>query len=552
MKGISAARMAPILLGLIAVGIYVNALPNSFAQDDFEYVVHNGSVHGSPWRLFVLPYETGFHHYRPITSLTYWFNYATTGDQPLGFHLFNLFAHAIAVILLYRLLMAVQESRAIAFAAALIFAVHPIHSEAVAGVVGRAEVLCAAFIFAAWERHLRGHPFAAGALMFAAALSKETGVIFVALAVIGDFCLNRPRRMNAYATYAGVVAAAIGLRFYVLRGPGVNEPFELDNPLAALPALWRVPNALRVAMKYLALQVYPARLSADYSFDAITIYRQWLPLIPALVVTVILLALWAWSYRRNRLAFLAGAIYLVGFAITANVFYPIGTIMGERLAYLPSAGLCLLAALGWGWLCKHNVALSWILLFVTAVGLSGRTVVRNRDWKNDATLFASAIEVAPRSAKAHLILGSAYLQGRWFAEAFQEFTIAGKIYPEYPDLMMAEARMHFMRGDMARAEPLLRQVMLRCAGTFREDYTAVTYAAFLEETGRQDEALVLLDRVIARNPAYSRAYSNRAVIAFRRKQVKASLSDAETARQLDPNNEQAVHLLRVLEKGAAP
>src|SRR5262249_8539294 len=155
---------------------------------------------------------------------------------------------------------------------------------------------------------------------------------------------------------------------------GTVIPF-LDNPLGGLPTGLRILNAFRVAANYLRLLLYPSALSCDYSYNSMTLYangQAWLGALPMMVV----LAAWLWSFftRRGGWA-LAGGIYLVGFSVTANVLFPVGTIMGERLAYLPSAGFCLLIALCWARLRARTPKLALAILAVVVIGLSARTAL---------------------------------------------------------------------------------------------------------------------------------------------------------------------------------
>ena len=123
---------------------------------------------------------------------------------------------------------------------------------------------------------------------------------------------------------------------------------------------------------------------------------------------------------------LAGGIYLVGFAATANILMPTGTIMGERLAYLPSAGFCLLAALGWNWLREQRtLALAALTAVVAAFGM--RTMVRNRDWQDNLNLYSAGVRVSPGSAKMHGNLGGEYLASAQWDLAATEYQTALRI-----------------------------------------------------------------------------------------------------------------------------
>ncbi len=580
-----------LFLFLLSTAVYLNCLVNDFTYDDFYYIVYNEDIRQAFWRLFLNPYRLS-NLYRPLGSLSFAVSYIVGGLNPIGYHLVNVLLHGAVTVLLYRVVQEVLDRPGAALAAATLFAVHPIHTEAVTAAVGRTELQAAALVLAAWLLHLRGRALPAAGCFLLALLSKESAAAFLVLAPLGDYARRQFRPAGVYARYLAAFCAFVVLWWSAVGELGLGLVPPLDNPLAQLPPWWRVLNALRVAWKYVALQVFPAVLSCDYSFNAIPVTRSWKSLWPALLATAAVLLLWLWSARRNRAVFLAGGIYLAGFALTSNVLFPIGTIMGERLAYLPSAGLCLLAGLAWEklvpfqldspdegpgpWadqpqrLGSHRLAqrvgtalaarrrtAAVGALAVIALALGVRTLVRNHDWRDNITLFASAVRAAPESAKSHYNLGVEYLNLNRLQEARQQFLASYSIYPVYPDLLVMMGVLEYRLGDKKRAVALMESGLGR-TGRDNPNYDTLvtTYAALLIEMRYYDSALALLDHVIAGSPNFSRAYSNRAVIRYYRGQVKEARADAETALRLSPANHQARALLQRMEnpgaKGPAP
>src|SRR5581483_11495272 len=143
-------------------------------------------------------------------------------------------------------------------AGALLFAVHPIHAEAVAAVVGRAELLSTGLVLGAWLLHLADRRGAAAASFFLALLAKEPAVAFLALAPLGDRVRGRPIRPSRYWPYAAAFAGYLVLRWLAVGAPAMDRLAELENPLLSLPQPWRALNALVVAWRYVVLQIFPA------------------------------------------------------------------------------------------------------------------------------------------------------------------------------------------------------------------------------------------------------------------------------------------------------
>ena len=551
-------RMRVGLLLVVAILVYANTLANGFTYDDQAYILHNPVVRH--------PSLTGFSHpmevnnvFRPIYLASFALNWGLGQAEPFGYHLFNVLLQAAVVVLLYLLLKVLLESSAqagtIAFVTALLFAVHPIHTEAVASIVGRSELLAVGFLLAAWLLHLHDREVPSLLCFLLALLSKESAVVFVPLVVLGDYARDKLKPVLRYAWVASLAAFYLAA-FWKIEGGrwGEKRVIFLDNPLASLPAAWRVLNALRIAWKYVGLHVYPATLSCDYSYNAISLYANWRHTLPAAAGAVFVLALWIWAVWTRRSAWLlAGSLYLVAFSVTANILVPTGTIMGERLAYLPSAGFCLLVALLWVRLEERKRTFAWAVLSLLLVALATRTLVRNRDWRNNFTLFSTEVKAVPGNARAHSNLAAEYAKLGELDVARVEYQAALRILPEYPDAIENYALLKSRMGDDQDALRLFQRA-LYVTPSDRLDYPwmVVNLAVQLMKLGQNDEALNILSQIIQQKPDLSPAWSNRAVIYRQRGEFPSARSDAETALRLDPTNQQAQFILSVLNAAVPP
>jgi protein O-mannosyl-transferase len=539
------------LLIAITILVYANTLANGFVYDDGYYVLHNQAVTAFSFRQLFHP--MGNNVFRPAMSASLALNWAAGGAQAFGYHLVNILLHVAVTLLLYfllrKLLEQVPHVNSVAFATAALFAVHPIHTEAVAWITGRSELLAAGFLLGAWLLHLHDQAVAALLCFVLALLSKESAIIFFPLAIAGDYVRGRLKPVRRYAWIAGIAVAYL-IGFWKIEGGRFGEQGfnPMDNPLASLSHGLRIANALRIAWKYLSLQIYPAKLSCNYSYNAILLYANWRHTLFAVLGAVCVLALWLWTFVTGRRAwFLAGAIYLMGFAVTGNVVMTTGTIMGERLAYLPSAGLCLLVALIGIRLENYNQRLAALVLAMMVLALGTRTVIRNRDWKDNFALFSAAVRVVPGSAKAHALLGQEYLRRGQLDSARSELRQAVGIFPEFPQALENYALVEARSGHEAEARELFEKALFLTPKVDPDyDNRAVNLAAWLIQQKEDHDALRILDQVIADSPGEARAWSNRAVACYRLSDLPSARTDAQEALRLDPTNPQARELLNSL------
>ncbi len=378
---------------------------------------------------------------------------------------------------------------------------------------------------------------------------------FFPLLILGDYAIGKWKPRIRYALDGGLMLAYLALLWNAQGGRfGQPEITRIDNPLASLPAAWRTLNALRVAWKYVALQIYPAALSVDYSFNQIPVYRDWRHTLPAALAAAAVGGCGSGQCESGKVGWaLAGSIYFAGFATTANILMPTGTIMGDRLAYLPSAGFCLLLALSWNWLRQKKEKLAWGLLAVIVLVLSARTVERNRDWKNALALYTSGVRASPNSARMRANLATAYLNSNQLELADKEFQASLRIFPDSPETLSTYSTLESRLGRYQEAEVDMEKALsLSDRNHLDYDSMVVTYAAILLKTNHPDLALERLNREISEMPEYSPAWSARAVLHMSKGEFKEARADAEKSLSLNHTNLMGMDVLLRLDAPAAP
>jgi len=362
--------------------------------------------------------------YRPVTTLSYLFNYSVlgNGEHPEGYHWINLLLHLGNVLLVFALARRLlgREFWPPVFVAAL-WAVHPVLTESVTNMIGRADLLVAMAILSGLLFYLKSTEASgrerwmwfAGlmAVTFAGVFSKESAVVILGVIVLYELVWWKERR-NIRGLLFGCVAIVPPLavlwfgRSAVRAGTDLlSSPF-VDNPLVAADFWTARLTALKILAKYLGLLVWPAQLSADYSYSQIPLARgsagdwfAWLVLAGVIAAVTVL--------RRNR-----AIVFLAGFAAlailpTSNLLFPIGAMMAERFLYLPAIAGAACIVLAFYSLSFLPPKVAPAVLCGIAVLFAIRTWVRNSDWQDDLSLARATVQAAPGSYKAHALLATA-------------------------------------------------------------------------------------------------------------------------------------------------
>jgi hypothetical protein len=441
------------LLVLLAVLAYGNALSAGFTFDDEPDIRSNPAVTGGLdiIRILASPLPPG-DLYRPFTVLTFALNEALTPAQAAPFHAVNILLHATVTLLVFWLAVQIFHSGRIAMIAATLFALHPLHTEAVTGLVGRAEVLAALFGLAALLSGSRADTSTSASRRTAlqaislvcfslAIMSKESALTLLPLMPLLRVLqraepLGRGFRREVcsldwvpYILCAGVFVA---LRFYVVQSvPSSHEPELLDNVLAFVPLMVRIRSALGILWDYFGLLNVPLVLAADYSYAQVPIVTSWTDPRCLGGMALVTAAMLVFVRHRHMGIRFAAVFPFITLALTANLLFPIGTIKAERLLYLPSVGWVMLVAFAFDRLLCVRRYRSFALggLAIVVAAFTARTWIRNQDWRDNVALYRSMARTAPDSAKSRYNLGVALQQQNADEAAMPHFTRALDIYP---------------------------------------------------------------------------------------------------------------------------
>jgi Flp pilus assembly protein TadD len=517
-----------LLVGVVAVAAHAAALGGGFVQDDHPAVVGNPAVHGALDPATLLgrdfwgqppgsPGAVGT--YRPLPALTFWLDWHLGGGAPWVFHLTNLLLHALAAMALTAALGASESSEErggrgapspVAVLAGVVFAALAVNSEAVAGVVGRADVMAAGLGFVAWAL-ARSRPLGAAGALLAALLCKESAIVWLAAVPLCD----RPRRAHLWLLAAPAAYLALRGATYGFAAADLAQ-FRNNNPLIGEPLATRALTSLGLLALSVGRTLWPMKLSADYSFAQILPARGVdVDVAAGAVVLAGLLAAATLLRRRAALAARGAALFLLAWAAVANVAITLPTIFAERLLYLPAAGAAALLAAALSALARRARRAAWALTVILVGGNLVRAAARDLDWRDDLSLFGAAVEAAPRSARAWANYGAALTRAGRRPEALAAFEQAMEIAPLWAAPRTLAGVELDRAGESARAEPLLRRAVELEPDL---DEAQCNLAFFLARHGRAPEAMDRLRDHVARHPESTRAREILALIEARRRE----------------------------------
>ena len=483
------SRDRRLYLAVIACALvpYLPALWNGFAMDDLYIILWNPVVHSvrGVWRAFAGPYwppDLGGQMYRPLPLATFAVSWTIAHGHPVWFHAMNLLWHAgVAVIVTALVLRAPspeargdQGVRTAALAAGLLFAVHPVHVEAVANVIGLGELMAAAGVcLAVYAAGVRQDVLLSGAALVLGLLSKENAVVAPAL-IIWAWIVGLPsrptsRRMLAFAMSWVVIAGA----YLAVRGV-VLHPYARLHAIAPVflgeSAFAGRLTAVAALGDVLRLLLLPVTLRVDYSPDERTIVRSLSD--GRFLIGLACLALWAgllvmaWR-RQRRLEALGLGWIAIAFLPVSNLLFSTGVLLAERTLYLASVGLALAAGATLARLPVRRLRLVLALL-VVAGGI--RSALRTPVWHDDFSVTQSILEDSPESYRGPARMAALYQSHRQPDRALAALRTATRIYDRDPTLFVAGADAALTLGQSHLADSLLaraEQLCSRCPGYYR-------------------------------------------------------------------------------------
>jgi tetratricopeptide (TPR) repeat protein len=564
----SIIKNVPIfILLLVSFAVYLNALFGAFVYDDMLQIVKNPWIRDirnipvifskSVWSF--LPGRDVDNYYRPLMHIVYMLNYYLFGLNPWGFHLVNILFHCGATVLVFLLIRRFLTEQGVttslvylspAFIAAVLFAVHPIHTEAVTWIAGLPDVSFTFFYLLSFYCYVRSKTVLSGSYFFSlvcfavAALFKEPALTLPVILLAYDYVYREERLrltdyVKRYISYLVIAAGYLVLRIHILGG---FAPLKIHVTMSSYQY---AINVFPLFSQYLEKLLVPLNLNAFYVFHPITSLFQ-LKGILSLMVTAVIVALIAIAFKRNRIAFLG--LLFVTVPLMPVLYIPALGVdtFTDRYLYLPSVGYVFLVGVFLSW-AKEKLPRAVTIIMIVAVVIGGLyavgTVTRNNVWRDNFSLWSDTVKKSSDSAFVHYNLGNTYESQGQMDKAIAEYKTALQLKPDYEKAHYNLGTAYASRGLWAKAIPEFETALW-----LKPDLAAThtNLGVAYQSQGQLDYAILEYQTALRLNPDDVDAHNNLGVVYRSQGLLNKAIAEFQTAIRLRPDYESAHRNLGVV------
>ncbi|KAL2712405.1 protein O-mannosyl-transferase TMTC4-like isoform X1 [Vespula squamosa] len=583
------ARLIIIILSLC----YANSYDGAFVFDDTEAIVNNDDIQKTPiWEIFKndfwgtkLSHKGSHKSYRPLTILTFRMQYWIRGYlDSQDFHIVNIILHIIVCVLtlyVFNILLNNKEQN-IAFYATVLFAIHPVHTEAISGVVGRAELLCVLFtwlslimynqsIIANYSIGKWCNIIGCIISILIAMLCKETGITAIGICAVYDLVIingffpndvlklliSKNSHINSIITmklnraflirmFVLCLSAIIllSLRFTIMEFS--TPKFQpVDNPASFLDNCFlRILNYSYIYSINMWLLICPEWLCFDWSMGCIPLITGYDKRIFFIILfwiflgAIVIHIFSTHGDRFLRYTIIGLALLIIPFLPASNIFFTVGFVLAERTLYIPSAGYCLLVIIGLQKLLTGTSLRNLLILFYTFLCFIFfmRSWIRSDQWRSEESLFRSALNVCPLNAKVHYNIAKNAADAGNPDLAKLEYREALRLNPKYAQAMNNLANLLKDEGKYDAAENLFKQAV-----TLQKDFATawMNYGIVLSALKRYEESERSYLTALSQKPKYPDCYYNLGVLYLEQKQYHKALTAWTNATKLKVTHKRA-------------
>lgn len=489
-----------IILTLVGVAIYLSSLSGKFIWDDIHFISDNTYLRSPSYLPLILTGDVAagsgevYNYYRPLTTITYLFDFSFWDLNPVGYHISGILLHILVSLAVYFLLQLIFKDSLIAFIAALLYLVHPIQTETVAYISGRPDSLAALCMLACFISYLKQKVagtipliFLSTSLYLLALLSRENSVVLPGLILLYHLSFRKKIRLAGFLPLAGMAGGYVILRSVLL-----------DKAVIPTTLLDRMPGFFAALTGYLRLILLPVDLHQEYGFYLFSADNLLVLSGILLAALGLILAIRSWMKRRGSILFFSVFWFFIAISPVSGI-YPIKAYIAEHWLYLPSIGIfTILASLYAVLLRRGRYRVPVIVLGVVGILFYGiLTTKQNRYFHEPLTFYERTLSYTPTSARMHNNLGNTYFTRGRVEDAIKSYRAAIRLEPGYPNPYNNLGNVFYRSGDYDSAVPLFIQAIKLNPG-YGAAYNnlGIIYCRI----GETEEGIRLLKRSAALNP----------------------------------------------------
>jgi tetratricopeptide (TPR) repeat protein len=526
------------MLLIIAAGFlaYSNSFQIDFIWDDEHLVVNNeyikDSVHLTKFFTSNIGEGAGvkYSFYRPLQMLSYMGDYFVWKLQSAGFHFTNVLLHVLAALAVFWLVIFLFNDWLVALLTSLFFVVHPVHTEAVTYISGRADSLSLLFMLLCFIFYLHCLN-AKNAKLYIfipltyliAIFSRENSLILPILILLYHYSFKEKIKYRQFLPLLIIAFGYVILRLGVLR-------FIISGVPRTSTLFQRIPGFFVALTSYLKLLVWPINLHMEYGQKLFKFSN------PAAIVGVIMfVVLLTYAFRKrevNQIIFFSISWFFIGLLPVSNL-YPINAYMAEHWLYLPSIGLFLIFAKGLSFLFTKNEFkyIAAILTVFLLILYSWFTLKQNSYWKEPISFYKRTLKYAPDSYRVHYNLGNEYSDLNQREEAISWYKKTIEIKPDHYDAYFNMGNEYKSLQSYDEAIASYKQA-LAIDPEFIDAYNNL--GVVYKKLGRNDEAQKLYKKAIKVNPDNPEIYNNLGVLYSSLNQKEKAIDLYKKAIEINP------------------
>ncbi|MFH2095367.1 MAG: tetratricopeptide repeat protein, partial [Bacteroidota bacterium] len=578
-----------MIIALVSFSIYANSIGNKYVLYDSSVITEHCVEklgRGLLGTILKTSYRYGYWNkpgsvYRPLSLLMFAIEWEIAPDEPLLGHLINVLFYMLTGLLLFITLARIMKDYniIIPFIISLLFIAHPVHTEVVANIKSRDEIMSFFFVILAlnllWTYITRNKKLPlilSLACYFLAFLSKEGVITILAVIPLLIWYFSDTKPSKNIITSALFLIPAFAYLLLRKKVIGQIEPGEvsvIDNLLvAAHNGGEKTATAIKIMGIYLVKLIWPHPLCADYSYNQIPVTGFGNISVILSFMAYLGMGVFAiWKIKKKNLLVFGILFYLITMSLYSNIVILIGSSFGERFLYFSSLGFAIAVTYFLMKLFKKDLSykgfkvlneffgpnkgillVTLIIVFIYGV----KSAYRNSEWKSNNTLYTADVQKSPNSAHMRYYYGLTLMKdmaleagndeekNKYLKMALNEFSAAAKIYPYYADAYDQLGLTYFRLGDYKNSLANYEQALTLNPGK------AISYSnmgVIYFQNKEYDKALDVYNKAIELDPRYADAYYNRGSVYGTLGEFALAVENFKKSLEFNPNNAQAYYFM---------